>query len=1041
MSDPVMMVATSNSYPSSLPRIDDAGELTNGDLKASSDRAATPGLPANVNQGIENVFGPNIPILAPPRPEGEANGNTDSSRSRSSSPRYQVPETEWHLYRSMSFKLLDLPEDVTTREIWDSIKTHVEDIIFIDVLEDRHGDRNGIARIKIEPPLARNPWKPRCYLLREDGTRVQVRFQTDQFFPHDGSTMTPLQNTIPASLSVPMSRLCFGTMVTDSSIMVMHSLQPPPSSDFRLDVDFRQKRVRLQFVVDLKSIEKPQRAAYNFKAIVKFAHIKEFWRLDRTEGGCTLVVPLPIPPTVFRKTHDTKSTHSIDKSIWNDRDQWFRQTNIIDSPERLASSPLSLNQDLGEVIDLGRWTTYCLNLDEAAKETCLVMERALRDYNIDTKVNPKIGIIAKGEAKLWGMLDAPSNVTSSSSAALTLLETPSSHLAFTVRYQLEVCICRGILNEYNLSPSFVSKLASQDPDAASRMLEYFADRGHLVSDPMSMFNDIQARAYFPHTILPHYCAVIRKVIVTPTALYLSTPVVETTNRVLRKFSNINDRFMRVQFTDELNESRLRPSDDRADYELFIRVFRTLKNGIRIGDRRYEFLAFGNSQFRENGAYFFCPDDHLSCDDVRAWMGDLTHIKTVAKYAARLGQCFSTTREIKGISVPSIKTIPDIEKNGFNFTDGVGKIPKFLAEMIAEELKLGYVPSAFQFRMGGCKGMLVVWQDVGAFEVHIRKSQSKFTSVYNGLEIIKCSQFSAATLNRLTITVLSSLGVPDEAFENLLNEQLANYDKAMLDKHMAVDLLHKYIDENQTSLTMASMIANGFMDSQEPFMWSLLRLWKSWSMKALKEKTRIIVEDGAFVLGCVDETGILQGQMQELRKTGSGRGDGKQDGLPQIFLQIPCPSDPGHYVVVRGKCLVGRNPSLHPGDIRVVQAVDVPELRHLKDVVVFPQTGYRDIPSMCSGGDLDGDDFFVIWNEDLLPRETDYPPMDYTGPRAQETDNITIESLQQFFVLYMQNDSLAQIAHAHLAWADSLPEHAKDQTCKCSIAQAFSVKQD
>ncbi|CAB4393746.1 unnamed protein product [Rhizophagus irregularis] len=36
------------------------------------------------------------------------------------------------------------------------------------------------------------------------------------------------------------------------------------------------------------------------------------------------------------------------------------------------------------------------------------------------------------------------------------------------------------------------------------------------------------------------------------------------------------------------------------------------------------------------------------------------------------------------------------------------------------------------------------------------------------------------------------------------------------------------------------------------------------------------------------------------------------------------------------------------------------------LLVFPAVGYRDIPSECSGGDLDGDDFTVIYDERLIP---------------------------------------------------------------------------
>jgi RNA-dependent RNA polymerase len=62
---------------------------------------------------------------------------------------------------------------------------------------------------------------------------------------------------------------------------------------------------------------------------------------------------------------------------------------------------------------------------------------------------------------------------------------------------------------------------------------------------------------------------------------------------------------------------------------------------------------------------------------------------------------------------------------------------------------------------------------------------------------------------------------------------------------------------------------------------------------------------------------------------------------------------------------------------VVRGVNVKALWHLKDVVVLPQTGDRDIAGMCSGGDLDGDDYLVIWDPELFPKEWNHKPMDYT----------------------------------------------------------------
>lgn len=76
-------------------------------------------------------------------------------------------------------------------------------------------------------------------------------------------------------------------------------------------------------------------------------------------------------------------------------------------------------------------------------------------------------------------------------------------------------------------------------------------------------------------------------------------------------------------------------------------------------------------------------------------------------------------------------------------------------------------------------------------------------------------------------------------------------------------------------------------------------------------------------------------------------------------------------------LVARNPCLHPGDLQRFRAVDVPELSYLVDCIVFPTVGRRPGPDLLSGGDLDGDQFTVIWDSELIPRiiaePAEYPP--------------------------------------------------------------------
>ena len=469
-------------------------------------------------------------------------------------------------------------------------------------------------------------------------------------------------------------------------------------------------------------------------------------------------------------------------------------------------------------------------------------------------------------------------------------------------------------------------------------------------------------------------------------------------------------------------------------EVFTRIKRALRNGITIGDRQYEFLAFGNSQFRENGAYFFAPLPHLTPYHMRNWMGDFEHIPYVAQYAARLGQCFSTTRAIAATK-PKVEEAEDVEHNGYNFTDGVGRISPFLARLISSELGIDRTspdpPSAFQFRMGGCKGMLTVFPGSNQKEVTIRRSQYKFASRTEILEIIRCSQFAAANLNRQIILVLSALGVQDEIFLDKQKVQLADLEFAMTSETMALNMLQKDIDPNQMTLTIAGMILDGFQKSQEPFIKSLLQLWRAWSIKYLKEKARITIGEGAFLLGCVDETATLKGHYDSaLAPPRHAPSDFKANFVPEVFVQLSKDPSGGHKpTTILGPMLLARNPSLHPGDIRIVRGVDVPALHHLKDVVVVPQTGDRPIVNMCSGGDLDGDDFLVIWDRELLPTEWNHAPMDFTPAEKQPLGrSIEPDDLTSFFVTYMKNDNLSRIAIAHLAYADYLDEGVKSDKC-------------
>ncbi|QSZ30829.1 hypothetical protein DSL72_000387 [Monilinia vaccinii-corymbosi] len=937
----------------------------------------------------------------------------------------------------------------TKTTIYDLIKSFEDQgtITYIEIFEDRKHR----GKVRFSPPPHPFWTDDRYPITTEDGTAYDVRLRVDQSSRKRRTIASPFRRNIsyPEKTKLNSSTLHFGVMIEEGCMMPMKTLRSQYQSDITLTVDLKRRKLETQFTVhfkdprsevdkDFQRTEKigeyDRKERYMFS--IPFGQLKSIQRVNPGRRDVSLMISLDSPPQFYRWRNDREVTPKGALS-WTEWDSWFRQTDIVYDPFMLVDTPIALHKET-PVIDIGRWTTYLwvFGHDECNPSTFKQVQAALQDWNIEIITWDNFNLRPKRKAKLWSLIDPHETGTATSYSLFLDANKKTIHLAFEVRYQLEVCISREIINEYNIEKKFIralARIAAEDPAKARNLLEYVAENysSKRLYDPFSIFTNSEALAFSSITDIPHYCAWSRKATITPSSIYFSSPTVETTNRVLRHYSKENKegRFLRVQFTDEKFEGRINACADKICNDgIFTRVFRAISNGIRIGDRHYDFLAFGNSQFRENGAYFFCAPAYLSCNDIREWMGNFSHIRVVAKYAARLGQCFSTTRAIKGLSAPDIVKIPDVERNGWCFTDGVGMISPFLAQMIAAELKLrtNSTPSAFQFRLGGCKGILVVSPDAKDKEVHIRKSQQKFTAVYNGLEIIRCSQFSSATLNRQTITILSSLGVKDEVFLRMLSEQLLDYQNAMSNNTIALNLLNRYVDDNHMTINIASMILNGFMTEKEPFVLSLLHLWRAWSIKLLKEKAKIIVENGAFVLGCVDETNTLRGYTKPTAAFGTTY---KEEELPQIFIQVPDRENRTQYNVIEGICLVGRNPSLHPGDLRVVQAVNVLALHHLRDVVVFPQSGERDVPSMCSGGDLDGDDFFVIWDKDLQPSEWNCEPMSYAASQAVTTRRpVEVRDLKKFFVKYMKNDSLPTIAHAHLAQADLLPQGIKDPKC-------------
>jgi hypothetical protein len=203
-------------------------------------------------------------------------------------------------------------------------------------------------------------------------------------------------------------------------------------------------------------------------------------------------------------------------------------------------------------------------------------------------------------------------------------------------------------------------------------------------------------------------AIIHRAKVTPAGVYLYGPEPEANNRVLRKYPEHHEYFLRVQFCDEDGKPvRFNPkiSHDKIFNGRFKDIL-GLGGGIDIGGRRFEFLGFSHSSLRAQSCWFMAPfiyDGSLLYDRmVIRDLGDFSTIQSPAKCAARIGQVFSDTSTSVAIDPRIVQVVKDVEFNNRVFSDGVGTMSPSVMHKIWDRLSNSgrLKPTCFQIRYSG-----------------------------------------------------------------------------------------------------------------------------------------------------------------------------------------------------------------------------------------------------------------------------------------------------------------------------------------------------
>lgn len=398
----------------------------------------------------------------------------------------------------------------------------------------------------------------------------------------------------------------------------------------------------------------------------------------------------------------------------------------------------------------------------------------------------------------------------------------------------------------------------------------------------------------------------------------------------------------------------------------------------------------------------------------------------ARYAARLSQAFTATDAVS-VEVEEILPIDDIgtADNKFQFTDGVGTLSPELAREIWTQLKstkrrarsLKAYPTAFQIRFMGSKGMLSVDHLLSGNTICLRPSMIKFEAP-NSREIEIARAFDRPGpyfLNRPLIMLLEDLGVPFSVFKKYQDMAVQETRKARDSLKQAATMLETFglgSSYRLPSVLLSLDKQNIFSFPSNPFYEKMLEYAINHVLRLLKNNARIPVPKAWTLVGVADVHKYLKPN--------------------EIFACVK--PIKGGTIYLEGPILISRSPTIHPGDVMVVNAIGPPPRRDsncpfarepLSNTVVFSVLGKtspccswqrisfitsllgdRPVPSCLGGGDLDGDVYNLIPLNDLpgfWPTKS-HPPAQYDPAPKKELDYpSTMVDVADFVMEYINSD--------------------------------------
>jgi len=392
-----------------------------------------------------------------------------------------------------------------------------------------------------------------------------------------------------------------------------------------------------------------------YKVQIRYSDLREYVLVDKPKSSSTheMYMSLRHPPRMFKAKSFVKKEQDDDDED-NDFEEWYfgedeydfdfdldrdffdelssdsedsevteRKTTITEvskEVEKPDNESLLTSSDIASIDDVVNWERVTEIEDSVdAFGLCCTYNFTFK-ANAWTEIKEVLRTIPKYDKKVYyvSMRKSPRR--------LPEVNIPSE-LPFSVKYAAQCVLhsfpfIRGrVTSKFSMLLGFKSEketLASLEKLAAALERNSFCN-------PEAKFESLLEETNFKagrilKQLLPAQCAMIKRMVITPTRLLFFTPEVMSKNRVLRHFNT--DQFLCVNIRDE-DFSRLSAAAGSID-KILERVKRTLDGGVVAGGDLFLYLGSSNSQLRNHGCWFVRPSPHPR--EIREWMGDFSDIR-------------------------------------------------------------------------------------------------------------------------------------------------------------------------------------------------------------------------------------------------------------------------------------------------------------------------------------------------------------------------------------------------------------------------------